>query len=66
MLPLGLQGSGDNKGLSEKMDSEEKEQILDALKDGAGPGTDRGRRMGQGLGGASVFRDPLGESPQGI
>merc|ERR1719473_2216385 len=28
------EGSGDNKGLSEKMDSEEKEQILDALKDG--------------------------------
>lgn len=29
------QGSGDNKGLSEKMDSDEKEQILDALKDGS-------------------------------
>eukprot|EP00438_Fugacium_kawagutii_P024813 Skav215728 [mRNA] locus=scaffold1867:31443:41429:+ [translate_table: standard] len=28
------EGSGDNKGLSEKMDSDEKEQILDALKDG--------------------------------
>merc|ERR1712087_594645 len=28
------EGSGDNKGLSEKMDSEEKEQIMDALKDG--------------------------------
>jgi len=28
------EGSGDNKGLSEKMDSEEKEKILDALKDG--------------------------------
>merc|ERR1740125_50426 len=28
------EGSGDNKGLSEKMDSEEKEKIMDALKDG--------------------------------
>merc|ERR1712190_342014 len=28
------EGSGDNKGLSEKMDSDEKETILDALKDG--------------------------------
>merc|ERR1712071_580614 len=28
------EGSGDNKGLSEKLDSEEKEQIMDALKDG--------------------------------
>ena len=28
------EGSGENKGLSEKMDSEEKEKILDALKDG--------------------------------
>ncbi|CAE7625833.1 BIP5 [Symbiodinium microadriaticum] len=28
------EGSGDNKGLSEKMDSDEKEKILDALKDG--------------------------------
>merc|ERR1712127_1046844 len=28
------EGSGDNKGLSEKLDSEEKEQISDALKDG--------------------------------
>merc|ERR1712187_412958 len=28
------EGSGDNKGLSEKLDSDEKEQILDALKDG--------------------------------
>merc|ERR1712209_252526 len=28
------EGSGENKGLSEKMDSEEKEQIMDALKDG--------------------------------
>merc|ERR1712048_1021231 len=27
-------GSGDNKGLSEKMDSDEKEKILDVLKDG--------------------------------
>merc|ERR1712061_817 len=27
-------GSGDNKGLSEKLDSEEKEKIMDALKDG--------------------------------
>merc|ERR1711953_108421 len=26
--------SGDNKGLSEKMDSDEKEKIMDALKDG--------------------------------
>lgn len=32
------EGSGDNKGLSEKMDSEEKEQILDALKDGGRDG----------------------------
>merc|ERR1712216_1047851 len=30
------EGSGENKGLSEKMESEEKEQILDALKDGHG------------------------------
>ena len=71
MLPLGpLQGSGDNKGLSEKMDSEEKEQILDALKDGAGRGRigdgGWGRIRLSGLGGASFFRDPLGESPQGI
>jgi len=29
-----VEGSGDNKGLSEKMDSEEKEKIMDALKDG--------------------------------
>merc|ERR1712054_203787 len=28
------EGSGDNKGLSEKMDDDEKEKILDALKDG--------------------------------
>merc|ERR1712100_544158 len=28
------EGSSDNKGLSEKMDSDEKEKILDALKDG--------------------------------
>merc|ERR1739838_1240086 len=28
------EGSGDNKGLSEKLDSEEKEQIMDAIKDG--------------------------------
>jgi len=28
------EGSGENKGLSEKMESDEKEQILDALKDG--------------------------------
>merc|ERR1712063_134995 len=28
------EGSGDNKGLSEKMDSDEKEKIMDALKDG--------------------------------
>merc|ERR1712186_77415 len=28
------EGSGDNKGLSEKLDSEEKEKITDALKDG--------------------------------
>ena len=35
--PAPWQGSGDNKGLSEKMDAEEKEQILDALKDGTGP-----------------------------
>merc|ERR1712070_751483 len=28
------EGSGENKGLSEKLESEEKEQILDALKDG--------------------------------
>merc|ERR1712151_1423267 len=27
-------GSGENKGLSEKLDEEEKEQIMDALKDG--------------------------------
>merc|ERR1711939_1123890 len=29
-----VEGSGDNKGLSEKIDSEEKEKIMDALKDG--------------------------------
>merc|ERR1719272_1189566 len=29
-----VEGSGENKGLSEKMDSEEKEKIMDALKDG--------------------------------
>merc|ERR1712087_38423 len=28
------EGSGDNKGLSEKLDEEEKEKIQDALKDG--------------------------------
>merc|ERR1711988_2014110 len=28
------EGSGENKGLSEKLESEEKEQIMDALKDG--------------------------------
>merc|ERR1711948_94009 len=28
------EGSDENKGLSEKMDSEEKEKIMDALKDG--------------------------------
>merc|ERR1712013_277752 len=28
------EGSGENKGLSEKMDEEEKEKIMDALKDG--------------------------------
>merc|ERR1712207_48536 len=28
------EGSGDNKGLSEKLDEEEKEKISDALKDG--------------------------------
>merc|ERR1712216_729708 len=29
-----VEGSGQNKGLSEKLDSDEKEQIMDALKDG--------------------------------
>merc|ERR1711890_212419 len=28
------EGSGENKGLSEKLDSEEKEKIMDAIKDG--------------------------------
>merc|ERR1719359_1668615 len=28
------EGSGDNKGLSEKLDAEEKEKIMDAIKDG--------------------------------
>merc|ERR1712241_1387148 len=28
------EGSGDNKGLSEKLDEDEKEQIMDAIKDG--------------------------------
>jgi len=28
------EGSGENKGLSEKMDQEEKDQVLEALKDG--------------------------------
>merc|ERR1712164_110983 len=29
-----VEGSGDNKGLSEKLDDDEKEQIMDAIKDG--------------------------------
>merc|ERR1711860_450528 len=29
-----VEGSGDNKGLSEKMDEDEKEQVMDAIKDG--------------------------------
>merc|ERR1712185_505618 len=29
-----VEGSGENKGLSEKLDDEEKEKIMDALKDG--------------------------------
>merc|ERR1739849_39030 len=29
-----VEGSGENKGLSEKLDSEEKEKIMNALKDG--------------------------------
>merc|ERR1712008_545939 len=29
-----VEGSGENKGLSEKMDSDEKEKVMDALKDG--------------------------------
>merc|ERR1719155_49813 len=29
-----VEGSGENKGLSEKLDSDEKEKIMDALKDG--------------------------------
>merc|ERR1711924_358026 len=29
-----VEGSGENKGLSEKLDEEEKEKIMDALKDG--------------------------------
>jgi len=29
-----VEGSGDNKGLSEKLDDEEKEKVMDALKDG--------------------------------
>merc|ERR1712087_44480 len=33
-LRSAVEGSGDNKGLSEKMDSEEKEKIQEALKDG--------------------------------
>ena len=28
------EGSGENKGLSEKFDDDEKEQIMEALKDG--------------------------------
>merc|ERR1719446_802837 len=28
------EGSGENKGLSEKLDEEEKEKIMDAIKDG--------------------------------
>merc|ERR1712159_65799 len=28
------EGSGENKGLSEKLDEEEKEQIMEAIKDG--------------------------------
>merc|ERR1712157_328503 len=33
-MRLAVEGSGENKGLSEKLDSEEKEKIRDALKDG--------------------------------
>merc|ERR1711879_1046065 len=33
-MKAAVEGSGDNKGLSEKMDSDEKEKINDALKDG--------------------------------
>merc|ERR1712017_61944 len=29
-----VEGSGENKGLSEKLDDEEKEKVMDALKDG--------------------------------
>merc|ERR1712153_264751 len=40
-----VEGSGENKGLSEKLDSEEKEKVMDALKDGqswidSNPGAD--------------------------
>jgi len=33
-LRVAAEGSGDNKGLSEQLDEEEKEQIIEALKDG--------------------------------
>merc|ERR1712072_656150 len=33
-MKAAAEGSGDNKGLSEKLDSEEKEKIIDAIKDG--------------------------------
>merc|ERR1739847_258142 len=33
-MRLAVEGSGENKGLSEKLDSEEKEKIRYALKDG--------------------------------
>jgi len=33
-MKVAVEGSGDNKGLSEKLDDEEKEQVNEALKDG--------------------------------
>merc|ERR1719171_3504692 len=33
-MRVAVEGSGENKGLSEKLDSDEKEKINDALKDG--------------------------------
>ena len=33
-MRFAVEGSGENRGLSDKLDSEEKEKITDALKDG--------------------------------
>eukprot|EP00438_Fugacium_kawagutii_P030098 Skav228187 [mRNA] locus=scaffold3933:467168:469780:+ [translate_table: standard] len=60
------QGSGDNKGLSEKMDSDEKEQILDALKDGslATRGDLPGRSPGRTGGVLGICQSWLDSNPE--